>query len=194
MILWLANKDSQGDDSVWVKLEGRRFRPGQPVPFTFGARDDEGKPLTDVEFQTQVVGPEEKRFPVAPQRSGDINFGEFTDTALPGEYRVEVSAVRDGKPLGYSAKARFVIFEQDLEMYNPAADPSLLQEISSVTQGRFLLPEDFRSFLEDLIAKGVNRQLTQNKVVSLWDNWILLVCFVGVMSAEWFLRKKRGLV
>ncbi|TWU14129.1 hypothetical protein CA54_29720 [Symmachiella macrocystis] len=194
VILWLANKDSQGDDSVWVKLEGRRFRPGQKVPFTFGARDEEGKPLTDVEFQTQVVGPEDKRYPVAPQRSGDLNFGEFAESALPGEYRVEVSAVRNGKPLGYSAKARFVVFEQDLEMYNPAADPSLLQEISSVTQGRFLLPEDFRGFLEELIDKGINRQLTQNKVVSLWDNWILLVCFVGVMSTEWFLRKKRGMV
>ncbi len=196
VILWLANKDSQGDDSVWVKLEGRRFRPGQKVPFTFGARDNEGKPLKDVEFTTRRLGPvpDGKQIPVAAQRSGDLNFGEFTETALPGEYRVEVSAVRNGEPLGYSAKARFVIFEQDLEMYNPAADPSLLQEISSITQGRFLLPEDFRSFLEELIEKGVNRELTQNTVISLWDNWILLVCFVGVMSTEWFLRKKRGMV
>ncbi len=87
-----------------------------------------------------------------------------------------------------------MIYEQDLELYNPAADPSLLQEISSVTQGRFMRPEDFRSFLEELMGKGLNRQMTQNDVISLWDNWILLVAFVCVMTVEWFLRKKRGMV
>jgi len=194
VILWLANKDSQGDESVWVKLEGRRFRPGQTVPFTFGARDEEGKPLDDVDFQLQVVGPENRRFPVQPQRSGEINFGEFVESAEPGEYRVEVSAVKDGAPLGYSAKARFVIFEQDLELYNPAADPSLLQEISSITQGRFVRPEEFRQFLEEMIEKGISRETTRNHVISLWDNWVLLVGFVALMTAEWFLRKKRGMV
>ncbi len=194
VILWLAHKESQGDDSVWVKLESRRYRPGQPVPFTFGARDEKGRPLEDVEFKVQVIGPQQEKFQIPPQRDGEFNSGTFTQTAQPGEYRVEVSALQQGKPIGFSARARFVIFEQDLELYNPAADPSLMQEISSMTQGRSLRPDEFRGFLEELMGRGLNRQMTQNHVVSLWDHWILLVAFVGVMSVEWFLRKKRGLV
>ncbi len=96
MILWLAHKESQGDDSVWVKLEGRRFRPGQPVPFTFGARDEEGKPLTDVEFSVQVIGPSQEKFQITPCNAKEINSGTFTQTVLPGEYRVEVAAVKEG--------------------------------------------------------------------------------------------------
>lgn len=194
VILWLAHKDSQGDDSIWVKLEGRRFRPGQPVPMTFGARDEEGKPLEGVEFSVNVVGPEGRKHKLSPQRDGDFNSATFAETTLPGEYRIEVGAIKAGQPVGFSASARFVVFEQDLELYNPAADPSLLQEISSVTQGIFVRPEDFRGFLEKLLEKGLNREMTQNHVISLWDNWILIVVFVTVMSLEWFIRKKRGMV
>jgi len=194
VILWLAHKESQGDDSVWVKLEGRRFRPGQPVPLTFGARDEEGQPLEGVEFNVQVVGPDDKKFSIPPRNEVGFSSASFLETTVPGEYRAEVRALKDGQPVGLTATARFVVYEQDLELHNPAADPSLLQEISSVTQGRFVRPEEFREFLEGLIEKGLNRELTQNHLISLWDNWVLIVLFVTVMSTEWFVRKKRGLI
>src|SRR5262249_39743147 len=49
-ILWLAKKEMQGDSSVWVKLNERRFRPGQGVEMTFGTRGQDGLPLPDSQF------------------------------------------------------------------------------------------------------------------------------------------------
>jgi len=47
--------------------------------------------------------------------------GSFRETQLPGDYTIEVSATRQGKLLG-TARTRFVVLQQDLEMDNAASD------------------------------------------------------------------------
>jgi hypothetical protein len=47
----------------------------------------------------------------------------FAETQQAGDYTVVVSATRAGEELG-TAKARFLVYEQDLELDNAAADAS----------------------------------------------------------------------
>ena len=49
--------------------------------------------------------------------------GVFAETQQAGDYTVEVTAARAGEDLG-TAKARFLVYEQDLELDNAAADPT----------------------------------------------------------------------
>ncbi|WP_155362703.1 hypothetical protein [Gimesia benthica] len=42
--------------------------------------------------------------------------------------------------------------------------------------------------------KSWNNDLTRYRRISLWDNWYFLLLFVLLISLEWFLRKKKGLV
>lgn len=198
-ILWLAHKDQQGDESVWVKLDARRFRLGQPVGMTFGARDAEKRPIDDAEFTVEVIEPAlpgstGRQQRVTPQRNGAEFGARFSDTTRPGEYRVRVVAQRAGQPFGLPAEARFMVYEQDLELHNPAADLSLLEEIARITGGAFVPPEELGAHLRKLIQQGLNLEITQVERLSLWDNWPLLALFVLSLSAEWFVRKRRGLV
>ena len=50
-------------------------------------------------------------------------------------------------------------------------------------------------YLDDLIENGPPN-VTQKRIsrVTLWDNWWFLIGFVALLSTEWFVRKKRGLV
>lgn len=194
VILWLAHKDVQGDESVWVRLDGRRFRAGQPVGMTMGARDAEKRPIDDAEFKVEITDPDGKKEQITPQRSGTETLGKFLNAKAPGEYKVRVEASKNGQPVGLGAESRFLVFEQDLEMHNPAADFVLMEEIARITGGAVVAPEDLANHLRKLLKQGLNVEVTEIKRVQLWDNWPLLAVFVFTLTAEWFLRKKRGLV
>jgi len=70
-----------------------------------------------------------------------------------------------------------------------------LQELAQQTGGRVIPAEEFDEFLDQLITTGPpNLSLTQITRLTLWDNWWYLSAFVLAMTAEWFVRKRRGLV
>jgi hypothetical protein len=193
-IMWLAHKDVQGDESVWIKLDTRRLRTGQPIGMAFGARDPDKRPIDDAEFKVEVIGPENKQFPVTPQRTGTDHTARFTETQAPGEYRVRVDAVKDGKPIGFTAESRFIVFEQDLELTNPAADLALLDEIARMTGGVQVPPEQLAAHLRKLLKSGLNAEVTELRRIPLWDNEYVIGLFALLLTLEWFLRKRRGMV
>lgn len=195
MILWLARKEFDSDLPVWVKVSPRNFNQGSTVPIEFGARDEIGNPLPDVDFQAKVIDPAGKESLVAALSGRDRSFGEFKGASQPGIYRVVVTAQKDGVDFGGSATTRFLVDSSDPELDNPAADPSMLQGLAEQTGGRVIPAEEFDEFLDQLITAGPpNLSLTQITRVTLWDNWWYLGLFVFAMTAEWFVRKRRGLV
>jgi len=193
-ILWLAHKDQAGDSSVWVKLDARRFRPGQPIGMVLGARDATRQPVPDASFDVKIIGPKDKTWPVTAQRSGSDSTARFTEQLEPGEYRVQVEASRNGQPIGFGTQVRFIVYEQDLELQNPAADMALLEEISKVTGGTHIPPEQLGTFLRELIREGLKARVQKIRRLTLWDNWPVLLLFAGLLTAEWYVRKRRGLV
>lgn len=193
VILWLAKKELQGDNSVWLKLHERRFRPSQPVDMTFGARGSDGLPVTDAKFKVDVTGPDGKKQALGVQRSETDYAARFVDARIPGEYTIRVEADQAGTSLG-SAQARFVVYEQDLELNNPVADFALAEELSKTTGGTTVPPEQLGSFLKRLISSGLNTEVKRVTSITLWDNWFTLLAFVIILSVEWFYRKSRGLV
>lgn len=194
-ILWLARKELDTEQPVWVLVDPRNFSPDASVPLRFGARDAEGNPLSDVDFTVRVVGPAGESSELQPRQAGEEFFSQFASTEKGGIYRVIVSATRNGQPFGADATTRFLVDTRDLELDNPAADPALLEEIALRTGGRMLPPETLADYLDDLIENGPPN-VSQKRIsrVTLWDNWWFLVAFAGLMGTEWFVRKKRGLV
>lgn len=50
VVLWLAHKENQGDESVQLTLDSRRLRLGEQLDFTCEARDKRGEPLQGCEL------------------------------------------------------------------------------------------------------------------------------------------------
>jgi len=194
VILWLAHKENQGDENLWINLDARRLRQGQPLDFTCGARDKQGEPLKDVQFKIEVTNPEEKKIPVTVQSATRDYIGKFTDTLVPGEYQIKVTGSVQGKLLGIGSQARFLVFEEDLELTNPIADASLMQDIAEITGGQHLRPEQFAAFIDKIAEAGLAPEVEQAAVLSLWDNPIAVILMAVMLCTEWFYRKTRGLV
>jgi hypothetical protein len=179
---------------VWVKLDARRYRVGQPVVMTFGARDADKRPIEDATFTVEVTDPDGKKHALTPQRSGFDYGARFLETRQAGDYRVHVEAKKNGEPVGLGADVRFLVYDQDLELHNPAADLALLDEIAKITGGASVPPGELGTHLKKLARLGLNVEVTRVQHIVLWDKWQILAVFVLAMTVEWFLRKRRGLV
>ncbi len=193
LVLWLARKDESIEGSVWVRLERRQFAPAERVDFTVGAQAATGEPLRDARFEARLVTPGGNPRPLDLVRQDAEMVGSIRDAKAAGDYAIEVTATHDGQPLG-SSRARFLVFEQDLELDNPGADTATMQSLASLTGGRSLAPEELPDLIRRLAAETDELIVERETKRSLWDTWSTFLALVGLLSAEWFLRKRWGLV
>ena len=197
VVLWLARKDEGTEGKVWIKLEQRRYGPGARVEFTAGAQNAQGEPLPDARFEAEVLLPDGKRSslrlrrdPAAPP--GEMS-GTFLETQAVGDYTLIVTATRDAEAVG-TARARFLVFEQDLELNNPAADVGALENLAEMTSGKRVPPEQLPALLAELKAGTKELEVETQSKDTLWDKWPFFLCFTALLVLEWFLRKRWGLV
>ena len=114
VILWLAHQDQLGKGAVWIKLPQRRFGPGTRVEFIAGARDPQGQTIEGATFDVEVIPPDGLRQKVATSVQAEHILGSFSGTQQAGDYTVVVTATRAGENWA-ALKARFLVYEQDLE-------------------------------------------------------------------------------
>jgi hypothetical protein len=196
VILWLARKDDATEGNVWIELSQRRFAPNGRVEFTVGAISPEGIPDPSANFTAEVVLPDGSRHPVRMARAADQTTGLFVETRMPGDYAIEISANRDGAHLG-QARARFLVYEQDLELDNAAASPSLMASLAKFTAtagGKSMAPEELPTLLDEIKQMPLDLEIETQVRQTPWDTWPFFLIFVGLLSAEWFLRKRWGMV
>jgi uncharacterized membrane protein len=195
VILWLARKDDMNEGNVWIKLAQRRYSPGSRVEFTVGAATAQGQPVADAQFAAHVVLPGGKQADVRLRHEGTTGTlsGTFLDTQGVGDYTVVAEATLNREAIG-SARARFLVFEQDLELSNPAADVGALESLAAMTSGKTVAPEQLPKLLDEIKEGTKELEVETQSKDTLWDNWGFLLCFVGLLVVEWFLRKKWGLV
>ena len=100
------------------------------------------------------------------------------------------SATRGGKDLG-SASLNVRASAGDAEYFDAAMRAPLLQRIADETGGRFFMPANAASLPEAVSYSG--RGVTVVEERELWDMPIVLLLIVGLISAEWGIRRSQGL-
>jgi hypothetical protein len=193
VVLWLARKDESLEGSVWVRLERRRFSPGQRVEFSVGARTPTGGVVEGADFEAEVELPDGSKRPVQLVRGEDQTSGSFRETRLAGDYTVRVRATKGGEFLG-TAQSRFLVFEQDLELDNAAADATALESVAAMTGGKSLVPEELSNLIERMTEDTESLEVQTETKRTLWDTWSFFLVLVGLLGTEWYLRKRWGLV
>ncbi len=193
VILWLARKDQSIEGNVWIKLAARRFSPSQRVEFTAGAQGPTGEPLDDATFEARITLPDKTQRPVKLIRQAQQMAGQFRDSQSPGDYSVEVTARHAGQVLG-SARSRFLVFQQDLELDNASADVTAMDSLAAMTGGESLAPEQLPELLERLSQSTEELEVQTETKRTLWDSWPFFFLLVLLLGTEWYLRKRWGLV
>ncbi|MEP7339312.1 MAG: glutamine amidotransferase [Acidobacteriota bacterium] len=107
-----------------------------------------------------------------------------------GLYKIETTAKRGGETLGTAASS-FLVTERSREFYDAAQNAELLKRVASETGGKYYPLAKAGDLLDEItMLEGKNSERVSK---DLWDMPINFMLLVGLASAEWFLRKRRGL-
>lgn len=201
IVLWLARRDDLTRHDVWVDLPQRRFSAGSRVAFTAGARTAMGDAIADAVLTASLRGPDGSTTPLRLSRQAADYAGTIDRLTRTGDYQIDVTAVDSaGQSLG-TATAHFEVLDQDVEFANPAADPDQMAHLADLTRdagGRAVAPEQLAALLDEIKQNPpelVEEVLTRWQLAdTTWDAWSVLGVFVGLLTLEWFLRKRWGLV
>jgi uncharacterized membrane protein len=213
LVIWLAKQD-QMEGSVGVFPETRRLPMHNDLLFRVEMRDKGNLPIEDGTYKVEVFGPNNLRKTVTTVRTEKETRGttvrkemetrgKFVNTELPGEYRIEVTGEgkdANGEAINGTASARFMVYDDDLEMSRRAADHEFLKKLSAAGGGEFHLAKDLATFLQQF-----QRQPQEKKRVASnqWPNWkttklspflmLFFLLFVATLAGEWLLRRRSGM-
>ena len=190
----MARKEEQKIDDIWVKLDRRRFTPGERITFEAGQRKRIGNP-ENVQLDASILGPDGRRESIPLVRNGDNFSGVIRDREKLGNYTLTVQT--KGEASARSDAAQFFVYTKDRELAGTTSDASLLQSMAYQTRdvgGKMVPPETLNRLVEQLLITPVAMEEKIKVSVSFWDKWYVMVIFIGLIGSEWFLRKLWRLV
>ena len=90
-----------------------------------------------------------------------------------------------------SAKSDLLVSDLNREFYGAAQNSDLLKRVATETGGKYYTPNEAQKLLDDLTYR--QSPYSERVTKDLWDMPINFMLIVGLLSAEWFLRKREGL-
>ena len=176
-----------------VRAEHDVYAPDDIVRVVADIRDKRFNAVSDARASARVIKPSGATVDV-PLRFTTLNdantyTGEFKADEL-GQSRIElVAASNSTGPV--SAKSSILVSDLNREFYGAAQNSDLLKRIAVETGGKYYAPGDLQSLLDDLTYRRT--PYSERVTKELWDMPINFILIIGLLTAEWFMRKRQGL-
>jgi hypothetical protein len=189
LLRWLV-RDSP--DPVAVDTGKQSYAPEEPASITADVYDPEFLRVNNARVTAAIKAPSGQGTSV-PLTWEIRREGQYTASfkaVEEGIHEVSVEAVSGDRILG-RASANFLIAESNEEFHNAALRSDFLEKLAGETGGRYYTPAKARSLPEDISYS--DRGATQLEERDLWDMPFLFLLLIAAVSAEWALRKRKGL-
>jgi hypothetical protein len=191
-VKWLHITEAK--EQVKIKTSKKNYSLGEKIEFSAQVYDESFNPVVDAGVKVQVSSNNKKyEIDLSGVGSGiyecEINLTETGDFSFEGEAR------QNGVLIG-TDRGNFNIGELDVEMINPRMNFELMMQLAAQTGGNYYLVEEYENIFSDLdrISKFAVKEKVINSEISLWSNeWLLILC-VFFFAAEWFIRKREGML
>lgn len=175
-----------------VRLSADRVEPGQPVTVTADVADSGYVRVNGAEVWATVVDPGgvEQEIPLRWTVRRDGEYEASWTPATGGIHEVRIRAEQGGQLLG-EAVAYVEAGDVGAEYFGAALQEGTLRRMAEETGGRYYTPATLRTLPEDVTFTESGATVVEYR--DLWDMPILLLTVVGLLSAEWSLRRRQGL-
>ena len=156
-------------------------------------RDKHYNPVNDARATARITKPSGATvdLPLKYTSINDANvyMAEFKADEL-GQHGIEL--VASGATIGQvDAKSNVLVTDLNREFYGAAQNSELLKRIAAETGGKYYQLGDLQSLLDDLTYRKT--PYSERVTKDLWDMPINFFLIIGLLCAEWFLRKREGL-
>ncbi|UCE03945.1 MAG: hypothetical protein JSW67_07150 [Candidatus Latescibacterota bacterium] len=194
LVRWLTQP--RDVDRVQVTVSKPVYEGGEPVEFAAQVLDPQFEPQEDAEVRLEVRSSDAGRSTAATllleRRAGKP--GEYAGALPglgPGEYSAEAVAKRAGSEVGRDT-TEFTVESYSVEFANTSQDVGFLRELALRTGGRYVGIDGARAVAAELPRSP--QPVLLHSEIEVWNTTPLFIVFVLLLSAEWLLRKRRGLL
>ena len=190
-IRWMATKADA--KLVNVDTNKRIYNLNEEVYITARIYNESYLPTSQADLIVEVSPPEGTPFqiPINPDTEIAGVYSAGFRATEKGTYKITITASLGGVKLGTDA-VEFVVEIPLIEFDNPQLNEELLKRLAESSSGSYTKLEEVNSLPEKI--KDVGEIIVETHENELWDNPIVLIIVVGILGAEWVLRKWKGLV
>lgn len=191
IIRWLANRTETVKAEAGVEAHAQKayYEPDSAVPILAVVRDKEGEGTDEAEVVAHVQGPKgaSETIPLTADPTAAGRYSGTFDPKRSGSYEIMVDATLGALVL-HAQKAAFEVGRPNLEFDRLDLDEATLTKLASATGGRYSHISTADSLIGDLDRRERRSRVALEQPL-YWPApyWVL---FVGVLTAEWVLRKR----
>jgi uncharacterized membrane protein len=194
LLRWLA-KDSPGQ--VTVTMAEQTLEDQGQVHITAVARDKDFQPAPDAKLQAHLIGPEglSEFVDMTPVPNQPGTFAMDWTAAKPGSYVAEVTAGRGSGSASEELGKDVVQFRREdgvAENFHTEQNKALLTKLADETGGRYWEQSELDRLPKEISYSEAGISVRDTK--ELWDMPIVFLLLLGLMAADWLLRRKWGVV
>ncbi|NTV83451.1 MAG: hypothetical protein HGA23_04000 [Bacteroidales bacterium] len=188
IVQYLSLKDQKKNFRIYSQTS---FRETEPVIFDAEVYNESYELTNEPEVELIIKNEEDRQFPFVFNKTGNayhLDAGNFP----PGNYTYQAQAVAGNNI--FSAAGQFSVSAIDLEALNIVADHQLLYQLAEGSGGKMFYPANLDQLADDILAREDIRPVTytRKKYEDLLNNGWILAVIIGLLTMEWFLRKRAG--
>ncbi len=188
LMRWLET--SRSEKLVRVQTEKNIYKYGDDIRLDIQVLNENLEPVENADVAVSLSNQSgEKKF--RPESIGNGRHELNVRPDQPGDYQAVVQARRQTTVLGNDT-IRFSVGEYSAELTALRADKTVLKALSTATGGHYV-PADSVALLADII-QGEPQKKETTLEQELWNSSVLLILIVLFLAAEWYVRKRKGMV
>jgi uncharacterized membrane protein len=190
LLRWLA-KDSPGQ--VTATMPTQTLEDDGHLHVTAVARDKDFQPAADAKVQAHMIGPDglSELVDLLPVPNQPGTFAMDWTAAKPGSYVAEVTAARGNDELGKDV-VQFRREDGVAENFHTGQNKELLTKLADATGGRYWQQTELDQLPKEISYSEAGISVRDTK--ELWDMPAVFLSLLGLMAADWLLRRKWGVV
>ena len=193
LLRWLA-ADSPGQ--VVATMPQQTLMDEGHVKLTAVVRDKEFTPAADAKVSAHVIGPDgsSEMVDMAPVPNTPGTYAMEWTAEKPGSYVAEVTADQVGKGAAELGKDVVDFRREDgvAENFHTEQNRDLLEKLAQETGGKYWEQSDLARLPKEISYSEAGISVRDTK--ELWDMPVVFVVLLGLMSTDWLLRRKWGVV
>jgi hypothetical protein len=180
------------EDAKLVRITSNKeiYRGGESIELSAQIYHEDYRPRTGAQVRVQLAGPQFSQ-EVILQDAGDGLYRATLQVLGGGEYQFRGIAEQNGQKIGEDS-GRFTVEPFSLEFLNTRLNEPLLRQMAQVTGGAYGPPDSLANFVARLPLSSISRHETFD--IALWGRTPVLLALLLVLGAEWFVRKRQGML
>ena len=192
-VQWITTRED--DRPVRVEPIDDLFSGNTPIQFSGQVYDESLNPVDGASIEVNVIASDSIQYPYSMDPVGNGQYVLDIGALPEGTYQYTSTATKNGAILGED-EGNFAVGSLTVEFNETQADGLLMRTISQRSGGEsFTIPNlaQLPTFLGQ--SESFSSVFFEERIeTELWQRYFFLIIIIILLTAEWFIRKRSGMV